>query len=154
MTECCATEEDTEACGERAGRAVLDKLKAGRRGPFVYALYGGLGAGKTCWTRGFARGLGIGEPVTSPTYTIINEYTLDVTTSPGLTFVHIDAYRLLGPEDFEAAGGEEALSLAAAAVVEWPERIESSLPEDTERLSLEILTDGTRKITHHEHTGN
>jgi tRNA threonylcarbamoyladenosine biosynthesis protein TsaE len=125
--------QDTFSLGKNLGA----RLQAGN----VVALSGPLGAGKTCFAKGIAAGLGIEEEVTSPTYTIVTEYE-----SPGaLILRHIDAYRLDGGADFEAAGGAELLS-DAVVVVEWPEKIASFLPEETLWITIEITGDENRLI--------
>jgi tRNA threonylcarbamoyladenosine biosynthesis protein TsaE len=125
--------EETAALGERIARC----LGCGS----VVALRGGLGAGKTCLTKGIARGLGIDETITSPTYTIISEYR------GRLPFYHIDAYRLEGDEDFENLGGEELLCGEGVSVIEWSERIPHSLPENTVFIDITI-SGGSRRIIH------
>ena len=98
-----------------------------------------MGAGKTVLAKGIARGLGIDDEVTSPTFTIVSEY------EGRLRFHHIDAYRLSGPEDFSEIGGEELLAdKGALSAVEWSERIESALPRDAVRVELSVLADGSR----------
>jgi tRNA threonylcarbamoyladenosine biosynthesis protein TsaE len=106
----------------------------------VVALRGGLGAGKTCLAKGIARGLGVEEEVKSPTYTIISEYE----TRGKTPFYHIDAYRLGGDEDFEALGGRELFCDDGIAVIEWSEKIPTSLPEDSILVEIEIL-DGEKR---------
>jgi tRNA threonylcarbamoyladenosine biosynthesis protein TsaE len=122
--------EETLALGERIGRS----LKPGA----VVALRGGLGAGKTCLAKGIARGLGVEETVTSPTYTIISEYRGRV------PLFHIDAYRLAGDEDFEDLGGLEFVGGEGVALIEWSERIPRSLPAG--HISIEIIPEGGRRI--------
>jgi tRNA threonylcarbamoyladenosine biosynthesis protein TsaE len=128
--------EDTEALGER----LAPKLRPGS----VLALRGALGAGKTCFTKGLARGLGVEEEVTSPTYTIISEY--EGRSGDPLPFYHIDAYRLGGEEDFEALGGRELLYGGGICVVEWSERIEAALPPQAIRVEIEIHGPNSRLI--------
>jgi tRNA threonylcarbamoyladenosine biosynthesis protein TsaE len=108
----------------------------------VVALRGGLGAGKTCLAKGIARGLGVEEEVSSPTYTIISEYE----TREKLPFYHIDAYRLEGDEDFEALGGRDLFYAEGIAVVEWSERIPRSLPEGAVSVEIEILEGEKRRF--------
>lgn len=120
------------ALGERIGRS----LEAGT----VIALRGGLAAGKTTLAKGIARGLGIQEDVTSPTYTIISEYR------GRLTLYHMDAYRLDGEEDFLALGAEEYVYGSGVCVIEWSERVECALPPDAERIELQALEDGGRRL--------
>lgn len=98
-----------------------------------------MGAGKTVLAKGIARGLGIDDEVTSPTFTIVSEY------EGRLRFHHIDAYRLSGPEDFSEIGGEELLAdKGAVSAVEWSERIEAALPRDAAWVELSVLADGSR----------
>lgn len=110
----------------------------------VLALSGDLGAGKTVFSRGFARGLGILEPVSSPTYTIIQEYRCP----GGGWFFHMDLYRI---GDVRAAldfGVDEYLEDPDAwSIIEWAERISGILPPDTLHLRIHILADNTRRIT-------
>jgi tRNA threonylcarbamoyladenosine biosynthesis protein TsaE len=111
-------------------------MRIGRSVPggTVIALRGGLGAGKTALTKGIARGLGIEDEVTSPTYTIISEY------EGRLRLHHVDAYRLSGPEDFSAIGGDELASdRGGLMVIEWSERITEALPPDAVTIELEVL---------------
>ncbi len=109
----------------------------------VIALHGDLGAGKTVFSRGFARGLGIMEPVSSPTYTIIQEYQL----TDGW-FFHLDLYRISDENAALAFGVDEYLEESSAwAVVEWPERITGILPEYTIHLQIKHLDAGHREIS-------
>jgi tRNA threonylcarbamoyladenosine biosynthesis protein TsaE len=118
--------EDTIALGERIGKSV--------RGGTTIALRGGLGAGKTVLAKGIARGLGVEEEVTSPTYTIISEY------EGRLRLHHVDAYRLSGPEDFTGIGGDDLVAdQGGLTLIEWSEIVEESLPADVVTISLEIL---------------
>ena len=124
--------EETASLGERIARRL-------RRGSVV-ALRGGLGSGKTCLAKGIARGLGITENITSPTYTIICEYPAPV------PLYHIDAYRLACDEDFENTGALELLGGEGISLVEWSERIPRSLPPDALSVSIEITGPETRLI--------
>ena len=108
----------------------------------VVALRGGLGTGKTCLTKGIARFLGIREEVTSPTYTIISEYC----SADDLPFYHIDAYRLMGDDDFEALGGEEYLYGEGIAVIEWSERLTRSIPQAAILVEISLLAGDRRRI--------
>jgi tRNA threonylcarbamoyladenosine biosynthesis protein TsaE len=98
----------------------------------VIALNGSLGSGKTCLTKGIAKGLGINENITSPTYTIISEYSGET------TLYHIDVYRLKNNEDFENIGGSEIINGSGISVIEWSERVFESLPPDVITVSIEI----------------
>jgi tRNA threonylcarbamoyladenosine biosynthesis protein TsaE len=117
--------QDTEAFGGRLACCL---------GPgSVIALSGGLGAGKTCLVKGIARALGIDENITSPTYTIINEYRLS-----GLPLYHIDAYRLNGDEDFDSTGAGECFSSGGITIIEWSDRIPHSIPAGAISIEIEI----------------
>lgn len=101
------------------GRRLGQQLQPGA----VVAYYGDLGAGKTAFTRGLARGLGIEEAVTSPTYTIVNEY-------PGkIPLFHFDMYRLSSSEDLFDIGWEDYLTRGGVIAVEWSERVEDVLED-------------------------
>lgn len=102
---------------------------------------GGLGAGKTVFAKGFALGLGVGDEVTSPTYTIVSEY------EGRLRFHHVDAFRLTGPDDFEAVGGEDLVAdPGGICLVEWSERLGPALPSETARIDITVEDDGTRLL--------
>jgi tRNA threonylcarbamoyladenosine biosynthesis protein TsaE len=119
------------------GRRVAGGLQPGA----VVALKGGLGAGKTCLAAGIARGLGVSEAVTSPTYAIVNEY------QGRLPLCHIDAYRLAGDDDFKSSGVSELLYGQGIAVVEWSERVPLSIPPDAVTIRIEI-TGPTERVFH------
>jgi tRNA threonylcarbamoyladenosine biosynthesis protein TsaE len=124
--------EETIALGER----IAKMLQEGS----VVALRGGLGVGKTYLTKGIARGLGVMEEITSPTYTVISEY------QGRFPFYHIDAYRLRGDDDFSSLGGEDLLYGSGVSVIEWSERLPHSIPEDALIIELEIIEQGRRRI--------
>ncbi len=121
--------EETERVGERLGAL----LQAGD----VICLSGRLGAGKTCLTRGLARGWGAVERPTSPTFTLINEYQR---SQDSQRFYHMDGYRLSGAVEAQTTGVEDVLDAPGVLVVEWPERIEEALP--AERLWIDIRDEG------------
>ena len=106
--------EQTEAVGRR--------MAEGLRPGDVIAYYGDLGAGKTAFTRGLAAGLGVTEPVTSPTYTIVNEYL-----SGRLPLFHFDMYRLGSAEELFDIGWEDYLARGGVCAVEWSENVEEAL---------------------------
>ena len=117
------SEEETEALGVRlAGR-----LEPGA----VVAFTGDLGAGKTAFTRGLARGLGIVERVTSPTFTIVNEYE-----GGRLPLFHFDLYRLGSSDELFDIGWEDYLSRGGVCAVEWSENVSDALEEDA--ISVDI----------------
>lgn len=129
-----STPEETE----RIGAAMARIVSPGD----VIAFYGDLGAGKTAFTRGLARGLGIGEMVTSPTYTIVNEYL-----SGRLPLFHFDMYRLSGPDDLFDIGWEDYLARGGVCAVEWSERVEQMLEEDALRVTITCPQDAPDKRT-------
>lgn len=107
------------------------------------ALHGNLGAGKTQFVRGLLVGLG-GNPrtVSSPTYVLLNIYD-----TGRLPVFHLDAYRVNGPEDFEAIGFTELLEQGGVVVVEWADRITELLPLGTLHVRIEPLDETTRRIS-------
>lgn len=109
----------------------------------ILALWGELGAGKTLITRGIARGLGIpsSTPVTSPTYTFINEYDGRV------HLYHLDLYRLTSSDELETLPWGEALYGGGVAVIEWPERLGDHLPEERWDIRIAPTGDETRRIS-------
>lgn len=109
----------------------------------VVALYGDLGAGKTVFARGFARGLGITEPLSSPTFTIVQEYPVP----GGGNLYHLDLYRIDNSDAALAFGVDEFLNDPAARILlEWPERIEDILPEGTIRITIHHAGEGRRRL--------
>jgi len=126
---------ETERIGEELGR----NLKPGA----VLAYRGDLGAGKTAFTRGLARGLGYAGRVTSPTFTIVNEY------EGRIPLFHFDLYRLDSADDLFAIGWEDYLARDGVCAVEWSERAEDALPEDAVniRFSIHPEHDDWRLIT-------
>jgi tRNA threonylcarbamoyladenosine biosynthesis protein TsaE len=101
----------------------------------IFALSGVLGAGKTQLVKGLARGLGFPGQVTSPTFTLVNEYI-----GGRLPLYHIDLYRVDSEQEAAAFGIEEYLPGPGVTVVEWPERIASLLPLQTQRWELEVAS--------------
>ena len=115
--------EETEELGCRLGR---------RLGPgAVVAFTGDLGAGKTAFTRGLARGLGISERVTSPTFTIVNEYE-----GGRLPLFHFDMYRLGSSQELFDIGWEDYLARGGVCAVEWSENVDDALEEDAVRVDI------------------
>ena len=117
------SEAETEALGRRLGRCV----PAGA----VVAYTGDLGAGKTAFTRGLARGLGIRERVTSPTFTIVNEYE-----GGRLPLFHFDMYRLGSSEELFDIGWEEYLARGGVCAVEWSENVPDALEGEVIRVDI------------------
>lgn len=106
----------------------------------ILALQGELGTGKTTFVQGAARAFGVSESqeVTSPTFVIMRQYT----TSKSETLVHIDAYRLAGPEELWDIGSDEIFSTARLSFVEWPERVEEALLRPYLKLELAHIKGG------------
>ncbi len=123
----------TELLGEKLGRI----LPAGT----VIAYRGDLGAGKTAFTRGLARGLGAAEQVTSPTYTIVNEYL-----TGRLPLFHFDMYRLRSEDDLFDIGWEDYLDRNGVCAVEWSENVAGAM-ENAIFVTIEKLSEDSRKIT-------
>ncbi len=141
---------ETVALGEAWGREVARGI--------VIALSGDLGAGKTQFVKGLARGLGSPARVHSPTFAIVNLYE-----DGRLPLAHLDLYRLETPQQLLAAGVEEFLRPDGVAVIEWAEKlfvpgadgvpaivVETSLPTNLRRVNIEILDEGTRRITYED----
>ena len=124
---------ETEAVGAALARA----LHPGA----VIAYRGDLGAGKTAFTRGLARGLGCSEQVTSPTYTIVNEYL-----SGKMPLFHFDMYRLGSADDLWDIGWEDYLDRMGVCAVEWSENVDEAM-EDAIFVTIEKLGDEDRRIT-------
>lgn len=124
--------EETEHIGEMLGR----RLRPGT----VVAYRGGLGIGKTAFTRGLARGLGCAGRVTSPTFTIVNEYD-------GATpLFHFDMYRLGSSDELFDIGWEDYLTRGGVCAVEWSERVDDAMPADTLWVDIARGTDESDRI--------
>ena len=126
-------ELETEALGERLARSI--------DGGAVIAMYGDLGAGKTAFVRGLARGMGLDARVSSPTFTIVNEYLGD------RELIHFDMYRLGSADELFDIGWEDYISRGAVCTVEWSENVEDAFYGDEIKLTIEKLSDNERKIT-------
>ena len=133
MTYISNSPSETEAIGAALGKI----LTAGT----VIAYRGDLGAGKTAFTRGLARGLGCSEIVTSPTYTIVNEYL-----GGRLPLFHFDMYRLSSSDDLWDIGWEDYLDRGGICAVEWSENVDDAM-EDALYITIEKLGEDTRRIT-------
>ena len=124
--------EETEKIGAALGKI----LKAGT----VLAYRGDLGAGKTAFTRGLARGLGYGEPVTSPTYTIVNEYL-----GGRLPLFHFDMYRLRSSDDLWDIGWDDYLDRGGVCAVEWSENVDDAM-ENAVYVTIHKTGESSRRI--------
>ncbi len=122
---------------EEIGAKLAERVTPGT----VIAYKGDLGAGKTAFTRGIARGLGIVDPVTSPTYTIVNEYL-----GGRIPLFHFDMYRLSCADDLFDIGWEDYLERGGVCAVEWSENVEEAL-ENPITVTIEKTGEESRKIT-------
>ena len=128
-----SSESETEALGERVGRALPP-------GGAVIALYGELGAGKTAFVRGLGRAMGVEDDVVSPTFTIVNEY-------PGnRELFHFDMYRLGGADELFDIGWEDYLSREGVCAVEWSENVEDAFYGDEIIVRFEKTSPTARRI--------
>ena len=119
-----ADSQETYRLGERLGR----QAKPGQ----IYCLDGELGVGKTVFAQGFAAGLGIAEPVCSPTFTILQQYD-----QGEVPFYHFDVYRIGHVEEMEEIGYEDFFYGEGVCLIEWSRQIEEILPEDAVRIRIE-----------------
>jgi tRNA threonylcarbamoyladenosine biosynthesis protein TsaE len=133
QTLLAASPEDTAAAGERLAAT----LGAGD----VVALTGELGAGKTCFVQGLARGLGVKGGATSPTFVLVNEYRGRVPVH------HVDAYRTQSLTELLDLGLEDLLDGQGVTLIEWADRCEALLPARTVRVHIDGLGDEPRRIT-------
>ncbi len=135
----CAESKDAEyTCISRGAGDTFDLgLRLGRRAAAgeVYALYGDLGAGKTAFAQGFAKGLGIDEAVTSPTFVICCAYE-----GGRLPLYHFDAYRIADVSEMEEIGYEEFFYGDGVSLVEWADLVEELLPRDCIRVWIERVS--------------
>lgn len=127
------SERDTELAGERFGASVPDGA--------VVAMYGELGSGKTAFVRGMARGMGIDCRVSSPTFTIVNEYL------GARELIHFDMYRLASADELWDIGWEDYLARGAVCAVEWSENVAGAFTGDELTVRIEKLSDTDRRIT-------
>ncbi len=132
--------EETSAAGEELARYL-----AGREGSRVVCLYGELGAGKTTFTQGFARGLGITSRLLSPTFIIVRRYQI---LRKENYLYHVDLYRLHSVTELAGLGiGEIFTDSASYTVIEWAERLGGLLPNDRIDVRFEVTDDGKHVIT-------
>lgn len=130
-------EQETRALGERLGKAA----EPGQ----IYTLIGALGVGKTVFTQGFAKGLGIDEPISSPTFTIVQVYD-----EGRMPFYHFDVYRIGDIEEMDEIGYEDCFYGEGVCLIEWANLIEEILPKGYTRITIEKCLDkgfDYRKIT-------
>ena len=132
--------DETQALGKK----LAESLRPGD----VIAYFGDLGAGKTAFTRGLAQGLGITDPVTSPTYTIVNEYL-----SGRIPLFHFDMYRLSSSDELFDIGWEDYVNRGSVCAVEWSENVEDAFYGDEVVVRFEKLGPTTRRIIITEGSG-
>ncbi len=125
-------EKKLESASPDETESIAIELAKEAKAGSVYTLSGDLGAGKTVFARGFARGLGIMSPVTSPTFTLVNEYK-----KGRLPLYHFDVYRLGEAEELYDTGFEDYLENGGVVLIEWAERIEELLPRPYFYISIE-----------------
>lgn len=121
---------------ESIGKKLAQKLK----GTEVIALFGGLGAGKTAFTRGLSEGLGFEDGVSSPTFALVHEY------EGKFPIFHFDMYRVTSYDDLYSTGFFDYIG-NGILVIEWSENIEALLPDDAIRITIEPLSENEREIT-------
>ena len=109
----------------------------------VVCLIGGLGAGKTAFTRGVGRGWGTTGRVTSPTFTLVNEYSRP---QDGKILFHLDCYRLISEDDVETIGLDDILAADGVVVIEWPQIAADWLPNDRLVIEIEVIDESTRSF--------
>ncbi len=126
-----------EAETEALAQSLADSIPDGT----VIAMYGDLGAGKTAFVRGLARGMGLSCRVSSPTFTIVNEYDGE------RTLIHFDMYRLESSDELFDIGWEDYLARGAVCAVEWSENVDDAFFGDELIVRIEKLSDNDRKIT-------
>ena len=126
---------------ERETEELGAKLAASLKGGAVVAMYGDLGAGKTAFVRGMARGMGLNCRVSSPTFTIVNEYLGE------RELIHFDMYRLSCADELFDIGWEDYLSRGAICAVEWSENVQDAFFGDEITVRIEKTGDSTRRIT-------
>jgi tRNA threonylcarbamoyladenosine biosynthesis protein TsaE len=124
---------------------IIGNLEPCAQTAHIVALSGNLGAGKTTLTQHIARELGIREAVTSPTFVLMKQYSLN--NQPFTQLVHIDAYRLDAPDELKTLRIDELFSNPQNLVlIEWPERVMELLPENKTTISLEVIDDTAREV--------
>ena len=121
-----------------AAQKFVDEMGENR----VFAFYGKMGAGKTTFIKAICEALGVEDVVTSPTFAIVNEYKVNA----GPVF-HFDFYRIKNLREAYDIGCEEYFYGGSPCFIEWPEMIEELLPEDTVKVHIDVLDDGSRIVT-------
>ena len=135
--------QDLEHINE-AAKAFIEHIGDHR----VFAFYGKMGAGKTTFIKAICEVLGVNDVITSPTFAIVNEYSLTSHLSPltSDSIYHFDFYRIKKLEEVYDMGFEDYFYSGALCLIEWPELIEEVLPEDAVKVSITENADGSRTI--------
>ena len=123
-----------------AAKAFLDGMGTGK----VFAFYGKMGAGKTTFIKAICEELGVTDVITSPTFALVNEYT----AADGSPIYHFDFYRIKKLDEVYDMGYEEYFFSGNPCFIEWPEKIEPLLPDDTVCVTLTEQEDGTRTVAY------
>ena len=123
-------------------RRFIDQMGEAR----VFAFYGTMGAGKTTFIKAICEELGVEDVITSPTFAIVNEYSLPLEGAGGGILFHFDFYRIKRLEEVYDMGYEDYFYSGHLCFIEWPELIEELLPDDAVRISITQAPDGTRTI--------
>ena len=138
LLHCIAHQQHRFSQSRQLFRPFCHRLHAGD----VIAYFGGLGVGKTTFTRGLAKGMGLPDVVSSPTFAIVQEYH-----GSGLSLYHFDMYRIEGAMDLESTGFYDYPLDEGVFAIEWSENIVSELPAGCLRITIERLSDAARQIT-------
>ncbi|HWQ72218.1 MAG TPA: tRNA (adenosine(37)-N6)-threonylcarbamoyltransferase complex ATPase subunit type 1 TsaE [Desulfitobacteriaceae bacterium] len=137
--------QETNLWGQRLGKLL--------RGGDVVCLAGDLGSGKTALAQGVGQALKVTVPMTSPTFTLIQEYTGE-SAGKGIDLIHMDLYRLRQPEELEIIGVMDCFQEEAVCLIEWPEIARDYLPDDILEIWIEGNGEMPRKITFKAMTGD
>ena len=124
---------------QEAAKEFINRMGEGK----VFAFYGKMGAGKTTFIKALCETLGVKDVITSPTFSLINEYT----DGKGNSIYHFDFYRIKKLEEVYDMGYEDYFYSRAICFLEWPELIEELLPENAVKVTIEEQADGTRSVT-------
>lgn len=133
LSSVSSSPSETEQLGEEFAKSIKNGV--------VVAMFGGLGAGKTAFVRGMAKGFGITERVTSPTFAIVNEYS-----GEKFRLCHFDMYRLSSAEELYEIGWQDYLTPDTVCAVEWSENILPAIPKGSLKVSITSLDENKRKI--------
>jgi tRNA threonylcarbamoyladenosine biosynthesis protein TsaE len=149
MRECLTTSFfQTKKIGRQLAERILAKSSPSSRKAFVIALSGELGAGKTAFLQGFAKGLGIKQKITSPTFVILKKFKIQNSKAGFKNFYHIDCYRLENPKEILDLGfGEIIAGSGNIVAVEWPDRIRKIMPKTALWIRFDFIDEKTRKIS-------